>query len=310
MQIKFGLATPSQLWNLPLADKQLLLQQIVEAGYHHLFMADHVSFRNGSGTDGFVEVAALSQLNADIGVMISIYLLPLRHPLPVARQLATMAKIAPGRMLFGVGVGGEDRHEIEVCGVDPTTRGRRTNESLQVIRQLLAGEVVNFAGDHFNIESAEIRPQPAQPIPVIVGGRSDAALIRAGKYGEGWIGVWCSARRYREALKIVHDVAEQEGRSNVAWQHGYQPWVGVASSRDKARLVVKQQMESFYKVPFEKFERYTPYGTPAEVAEFLAEYADAGCRLFNIKMCTQHPEEEVSLAAEVRRELSAGTAST
>ena len=67
------------------------------------------SFRDGSGTDGFVEIAALSQLHAEISVMISIYLLPLRHPLPVARQLATMHKIAPGRMLFGVGIGGEEQ---------------------------------------------------------------------------------------------------------------------------------------------------------------------------------------------------------
>jgi len=310
LQVKFGLATPSQLWNLNLTEKQTLLQQIVEAGFDHLFMADHVSFRNGSGTDGFVEVAALSQLNADIGVMISIYLLPLRHPLPVARQLATMAKIAPGRMLFGIGVGGEDRHETEVCGVNPATRGKRTNESLQIIRQLLAGATVDFTGDHFAVEAATIRPQPAQPIPIIVGGRSDAALARAGRYGEGWIGVWCSPERYRQALTIVHDVAEQEGRSNVTWQHGYQPWVGVASSRNQARQVVKQQMEAFYKVPFEKFERYTPYGTPAEVADFLAEYADAGCRLFNIKMCTQHAEEEVPLAAQVRSELNARTASS
>ena len=52
-------------------------------------------------------------------VMTSIYLLPLRHPLPVARQLSSMGKVAPGRFTFGVGVGGEDRHEVEICGVDP-----------------------------------------------------------------------------------------------------------------------------------------------------------------------------------------------
>ena len=117
MSLKLGISTPSNLWSLEYEQRQATLARIQEAGFDHLFMADHVSFRNGSGTDGFVEVAALSQLNPKLGVMISIYLLPLRHPLPVARQLATMARIAPGRMIFGVGIGGEDRHEIEVCGV-------------------------------------------------------------------------------------------------------------------------------------------------------------------------------------------------
>ena len=111
MELKFGLATPSNLWSLAWQDRQQALSTIVDSGFDHIFMADHVSFRDGSGTDGFVEVASLSQLNPDIGVMISIYLLPLRHPLPVARQLASMARIAPGRMIFGVGIGGEDRHE-------------------------------------------------------------------------------------------------------------------------------------------------------------------------------------------------------
>ncbi len=301
----FGLATPTTLWDSDFAAKQGLIQQIADSGFDHLFMADHVSFRNGSGTDGFVEVAALSQLHPQIGVMISIYLLPLRHPLPVARQLATMAKIAPGRMIFGVGVGGEDRHEIQVCGVDPKTRGTRTNESLEIIRRLLAGETVDFQGQHFSIQAAKIRPRTQSIPPILVGGRSDAALLRAGKYAEGWIGVWCSPKRYTQALSIIRESAEQAGRHHVPWLHGYQPWVGIASDRAQAKQAVKEQMEAFYKVPFEKFERYTPYGTPAQVAEFLADYAQAGCRLFNLKICTPDPRDEVTMGAELVKGLKA-----
>jgi alkanesulfonate monooxygenase SsuD/methylene tetrahydromethanopterin reductase-like flavin-dependent oxidoreductase (luciferase family) len=303
LHIKFGLATPSTLWRSGMQEKQRILQEVHANGIDHLFMADHVSFRNGSGTDGFVEVAALSQLHAHVGVMISIYLLPLRHPLPVARQLATMAKIAPGRMMFGVGVGGDDRHEIEVCGVDPRTRGKRTNESLTIIRRLLAGEKVDFNGEHFDLTQAEIRPLPESAIPIIVGGRSDAALARAGLFGDGWIGVWCSTKRYKQALEIVADTAQAAGRANIQWLHGYQPWVGVAADEATARKVVKAQMESFYKVPFEKFERYTAYGTAAQVAEQLAGYGEVGCRLFNVKVCAEHVEEEVTLGGEVRTEL-------
>jgi alkanesulfonate monooxygenase SsuD/methylene tetrahydromethanopterin reductase-like flavin-dependent oxidoreductase (luciferase family) len=79
-----------------------------------------------------------------------VYLLPLRHPVLVARQLADIDRLAPGRLIFGVGVGGEDRREVSVCGVDPATRGLRMNECLTVVRQLsalftAAGQAVGVA---------------------------------------------------------------------------------------------------------------------------------------------------------------------
>ena len=305
MELKFGLATPSNLWSLDWDERRAVVGNIVESGFDHIFMADHVSFRNRSGTDGFVEVAALSQLDPRVGLMISIYLLPLRHPLPVARQLASMARIAPGRMIFGVGIGGEDRHEIEICGVDPKRRGIRTNESLEIIRGLLNGDAVSFSGVEFNISDAVIRPTPKKSIPIIVGGRSDAALTRAAKYSEGWIGVWCSSERFRNAINIVDAEAGEYGRSNVDWCHGYQPWVGLdAKDSKKAFESVKRGMENFYRIPFEKFERYTPSGTPTEVAEKLAPYVEAGCKVFNLKVCSQDAEEEVELGAELVSQLA------
>ena len=305
MELKFGLATPSNLWSLDWDERRAVVGNIVESGFDHIFMADHVSFRNGSGTDGFVEVAALSQLDPRVGVMISIYLLPLRHPLPVARQLASMARIAPGRMIFGVGIGGEDRHEIEICGVDPKRRGIRANESLEIIRGLLNGDAVSFSGVEFNISDAVIRPTPKKSIPIIVGGRSDAALARAAKYSEGWIGVWCSSERFRNAINIVDAEAEEYGRSEVDWCHGYQPWVGLdTKDSKKAFESVKRGMENFYRIPFEKFERYTPSGTPTEVAEKLAPYVEAGCKVFNLKVCSQDAEEEVELGAELVSQLA------
>ena len=305
MELKFGLATPSNLWSLDWDERRAVVGNIVESGFDHIFMADHVSFRNGSGTDGFVEVAALSQLDPRVGVMISIYLLPLRHPLPVARQLASMARIAPGRMIFGVGIGGEDRHEIEICGVDPKRRGIRANESLEIIRGLLNGDAVSFSGVEFNISDAVIRPTPKKSIPIIVGGRSDAALTRAAKYSEGWIGVWCSSERFRNAINIVDAEAEEYGRSEVDWCHGYQPWVGLdTKDSKKAFESVKRGMENFYRIPFKRFERYTPSGTPTEVAEKLAPYVEAGCKVFNLKVCSQDAEEEVELGAELVSQLA------
>ncbi len=125
----------------------------------------------------------------------AVYQLPLRHPVPVARQLADIAQLAPGRFTFAVGIGGEDRHEVSMCGVDPAPRGRRMDECLAVLRQLLAGPPVTFHGEFFCLDEAVIAPAPAPPVPVVVGGRSDAAIRRAGRLGDGWLGLWNSPRR-------------------------------------------------------------------------------------------------------------------
>jgi alkanesulfonate monooxygenase SsuD/methylene tetrahydromethanopterin reductase-like flavin-dependent oxidoreductase (luciferase family) len=112
-------------------------------------------------------------------VMIGVYLMPLRHPLSVARQLADIADLAPGRLTFGVGIGGEDPREVANAGVDPRTRGRRMDEALDVLHRLLTGEVVNFDGEFFHLEQASIVPAPSIPIPILVGGRCDAGIRRA-----------------------------------------------------------------------------------------------------------------------------------
>lgn len=298
-----GYATPVDLWNLPLEDKHKVLVALDDAGIDQIYMADHISFRNGSGTDGFVEIAALSQLHPTLNVMISVYLLALRHPLPVARQLATMSKIAPARVLFGVGIGGEDRHEIEVCGVDPRTRGRRTNESLELVRELMTGQPVDFAGEFFEVSQARIIPAVEPSIPIIIGGRSNAALTRAARYGDGWVGAWCSARRFGEAVERIATEASELGRGDVAWQHGYQPWVGVADTREQAKTLVGAAMEAFYKVPFAAFEKYTPCGTVDDVCEVLAPYVEAGCSMFNLKVVAVDDATSIAAAGQIAEQL-------
>src|SRR5204863_5601814 len=120
------------------------LARIADAGVDHLCVGDHVSFFVGAGSDGLVSATSLLAVQAELPVYVALYLLPLRHPVPVARQLASIAQLAPGRLTLGVGIGGEDPHEIAICGVDPTTRGRRMDESLRILRGLGEGRPVTF----------------------------------------------------------------------------------------------------------------------------------------------------------------------
>jgi alkanesulfonate monooxygenase SsuD/methylene tetrahydromethanopterin reductase-like flavin-dependent oxidoreductase (luciferase family) len=192
------------------------LGRIVDAGVDHVCVGDHVRFFVGAGLDGLITATSLLTLQAALPVYVGLYLLPLRHPVPVARQLASIAELAPGRLTFGVGIGGEDRHEIEICGVDPRTRGRRMDECLQILRALSDGKPVTFEGEFFSFQDALILPAPAPRIPVVVGGRSDAAVRRAARLGDGWLGIWVSPRRFATVVDQISEEAPQRAETRTA----------------------------------------------------------------------------------------------
>jgi alkanesulfonate monooxygenase SsuD/methylene tetrahydromethanopterin reductase-like flavin-dependent oxidoreductase (luciferase family) len=302
--IRLGVSTGLGLWYRSLDERRGLLDQIADSGIDHVFFADHVSFHDGSGKDGMVQATGLANLHETLGVYAGVYLLALRHPVTVARQICDIAVMAPGRFTFGVGVGGEDRHEVEVCGIDPSTRGRRTDAALDIVVRLLNGETVDHDSEFFSIEQANVLPAPAERVPIMVGGRSDAAVVRAGKFGDGWLASWCSARRFAEAVGLFDDAAVGRTPSN---DHGLQVWAGFGETGDAARTNVADAMEDFYKVPFAAFEKYTPWGSPADVAEQLVPYIEAGARHINLMPCGDSQEHSIEAAAEVRRLLLAAT---
>jgi alkanesulfonate monooxygenase SsuD/methylene tetrahydromethanopterin reductase-like flavin-dependent oxidoreductase (luciferase family) len=284
--------------------REVMLTRISDSGVDHVCVGDHVSFHVGAGTDALIDATSMLTHFADLPCYVALYLLPLRHPVLVARQLASLAEIAPGRLTFGVGIGGEDPHELEICGVDPRTRGRRMDESLAILRALSEGKPVSFDGEFFAIRDAQILPAPSPRIPIVVGGRSDAAVRRAGRFGDGWLGIWVSPRRFGSVVTQIAEHAVDADRTPSGFQHAMNVWCGFGGSRDRARALLVAEMQSFYQMPFEPFERYSPYGTPEEVADFLHPYIEAGCSAFNVIPCASDDETAVSAVAEVRRLLA------
>ncbi|MEZ5376989.1 MAG: LLM class flavin-dependent oxidoreductase [Acidimicrobiales bacterium] len=304
-KLRVGVSSPWNLFEEPVEEQRRQLDAIVDAGIDHLFMADHVSFRGGGGNDVLVHLAALAGLEPRLGLYAGVYLLALRHPMVAARQIATLASIAPGRLTMGVGVGGEDRHEFEVCGIDPSTRGRRTDSELEIVRRLLAGDTVDRADEFFTLESARILPVPNPSVPFVVGGRSVAAIERAGRLGDGWLAAWTTPQRFAEGIERATVAADAAGRQSVAWRHGYQIWVGIGGDRADARRHVAEAMSTFYRMPFEPFEKFTPVGTAAQVAEQLAPFVAAGALDLNITPCGPDRATEIAAVAEIKRLLAA-----
>ena len=300
---RVGMFPPFDLLERGDEPARAFLAQAAEAGIDHVCCGDHVSFA-GTGFDGLVQATALTLLHPTLPIYSGVYLLPLRHPVLVARQLADISRLAPRRLIFGVGVGGEDRREVSICGVDPATRGLRMNECLTIVRQLLTGTAVTFHGKFFDLDDAVIAPPPAAAIPIIIGGRSDAAIRRAGRLGDGWLGIWVSPRRFADAVAMAAQEAARTGRPDPPARHGMQVWCGLADSKEAARACLAPAMQAFYQLPFERFERYCPYGTADDVAEFLTPYLDAGCTEFNLIPQSPDHGQAVAGTAAVKRLLA------
>ena len=279
-----------------------------DVGLDHVGVGDHVSFLGGHGSDGLLAAASVLAASERLRVNTAVYLLPLRHPVVVARQLADLAQLAPGRFTFGVGLGGDDRHEFASCGLDASTRGRRMDEAIAIVRALLRGEEVDHDGDFFPLRAAKITPAPAEEVPLIVGGRSDAALRRAGRLGDGWFGLWVSADGYRRSLVTMREAAAGAGRADAPFRNALNIWCGSGLTTGEARSYLAPAMETFYGMPYERFERWSPAGRPRDVAEFVAPYVEVGCTLINLIMNGPSLEHEVEACAEVRAALLAGAA--
>ncbi|MGI8926633.1 MAG: LLM class flavin-dependent oxidoreductase [Tepidiformaceae bacterium] len=268
-------------------------------GLDGLLAGDHVTFY-GYGFDGLQTLTAVAAVTSRITLKTAVYLLPLRHPMPVALQVAALSQLSMGRFVFGIGVGGEDPHEFTSCGVDPRTRGARTNEALQILMRVWSEDHVSFRGRHFQLEDVTLYPKPMGHVPIFVGGRSDAALVRAGRYGDGYTGIWQSVERLRQAREVIDAASVAAGREAGCVELGMQFWTSVAPDRAAARDQVARGMEGTYRLPFERFEKYTPYGPAAAIAEAIAPYVEAGARHVNLMPVQGSPEENIDRAAEVQ----------
>ena len=190
------------------------LESISQWGYEVLWAPDHVAF-TGPVNDPLTTLAYLSALDPKLTFGTSVYLLPLRHPVPVAKMVATLDRLlGAGHFIFGVGVGGEFPREYEACGVPIHERGGRATEAIQVMKRLWSGERVEHRGKYFSFGEISMQPKPKTPggPPVWIGGRAEGPLKRAARFGDGWMPYVVTPKRFADGLDFIGKEAERAGR--------------------------------------------------------------------------------------------------
>jgi probable F420-dependent oxidoreductase len=229
-------------------------------------------------------------------------LLPLRHPSLVAKEFASVDYLSGGRVVLGVGVGGEGLKDFDAVGVGPGERGARTDEAMRALRVLFSERPASFVGRFFRFGGVEIDPPPAQPggPPLWVGGRSEAARRRAGRLGDGWLPIWVSPEAFASGWEEVRRHAREAGRDPESLEPAVvlPACVGRAAAR-RAR----EHLSARYRTGFElrHIERYCVVGSPEECAARVREYVDAGARhvVFNPVVPVAEVLDEARRLAEV-----------
>ncbi|GAA1506812.1 hypothetical protein GCM10009677_44160 [Sphaerisporangium rubeum] len=215
-------------------------QGVEELGYRHVMAYDHVVGADPEAHKGwsgpydlhttfhepmvmFGYLAALTSLELVTGIII----LPQRQTVLVAKQAAEVDLLTGGRFRLGVGLGW-NKVEYEALGEDFTTRGRRMEEQVEVLRRLWTEQAVTFDGAYHRVTAAGLAPAPVQrPVPLWFGGQSEKAYRRAGRLADGWFPQMGPGPELEEAKAVVHGAAAEAGRDPAAiGMEGRANWTG------------------------------------------------------------------------------------
>jgi probable F420-dependent oxidoreductase len=246
-------------WLPSIAELRELVELVDAAGYDSLWCGDHISFPMAI-LDPLLQLAQAAVVSRRLMFGTSVYLLPLRHPVPMAKQVASLDHLTEGRFIFGVGLGGEFPKEYEACGVPLKERGARLEEAIMLLRELWSGEPVTHEGglyQSFNGVPLQPPARQADGPPIWCGGRSDAALARAGRLADGWISYVVTPEMYNSGLDKIAMAARSAGRNRSKFGTGHLLFTRLDDSYEKALDAATLSLSHRYAMDFRKAaERY------------------------------------------------------
>lgn len=168
-------------------------------------------------TDPLVAIPAMAAITSQLRFVTNVVKAPLRHPLLLAKQVASVAAMFEGRLTLGVGSSWIPE-EFEWLGLSMRTRGRRLDEAIDVLRLVCGGggpQWVEYHGRHLDTGPLMISPAPTLPVPIIVGGHSEPALRRAAVRGDGWISVQSTTDELRPVIDELARLRDEAGREDT-----------------------------------------------------------------------------------------------
>ena len=281
------------------------LRDLVEVGdtwgYDSLWLSDRV-VGEGCSPEPLIALGMVAAYSDRLKFGTSVLQLPIRNPVILAKEMATLDFLSNGRFLPAIGLGQDDPREYEACGVSKEDRGRRTDEAMDVMRRLWREDNVTYEGRFFSLHDVTISPKPVQvpSIPVWVGGRTEAAQRRVGRVGDGWLVSSATAEEVKEGVEAIFASAAKHDRQFDEDHIGALLGFYIAPTRKEAESAAEPFM--LRQRPDAHYREYNALGTPEQVEETLRRYLDAGASKFVVRpMCS--PELAIEQLELLGREI-------
>jgi len=276
--IRFGIAIGAYSSGVPGARELTELARTAEAvGFDSVQVGDHIQW-HAPILEATTVLATFAAATSRVRIASDVIILPLRDPVLIAKTVASLDVLSGGRMIFGVGVGGDHPDEYRAMRVPLSERGSRANEMLHIVRGLFANERFSYAGRHFTIEDVAISPRPLQrSLPIWVGGTSEPALRRAARYGDGWIAAFTSERKFTRLAEQTRGFLLEAGRSPEGFTWGVFLFSNMGPDAAQAKAAGAEYISRVYRLPGEEIMSRFGIAGPVEAgADRVRTFIEAG----------------------------------
>lgn len=230
-------------------------------------------------------LAALAYETKQVRIGCLVFCIGFRHPVVLAKHLATLDHLSGGRLEIGLGAGWNYREHVPFGLPFPSmgTRLGQVEEGMQIMRRLLRGERISFKGKHFQIEDAWCHPRPLQSAPrVWIGGAGEKRTLQiAARYADGWNIAYISPQVYAHKNAVLNRWCDREGREPSDITRSVNLGFYMGTNNQQARLEAKRY-NNYFAQQADEFREGTLFGTPNAVIDRLGEYAEAGVTDLNI----------------------------
>ncbi len=286
--MKFGVQTRLPTPNLA----RKTVETLDRLDFDSIWVGDHIAFTSPI-LDPFVQLAHAAAYSKRLTFGTGVYLLPMRHAGPVAKQAGSLDHLTEGRFIFGVGLGGEFPNEWALAGVPTSERGARMDEAIPVLRKLWRGEPVSHEGRFYSFPEVHMQPASYQEggPPIWCGGRTDAALRRAGELADGYYSYVVTPEMFAGALEKIEAAADVASRNLTSYGTGHLLFCCIRDSYEEALDRATELLSERYAMDFrEPAKRYCALGTPEDIAEKIAAFHAAGVRHIVVDFLGFQPE--------------------
>jgi probable F420-dependent oxidoreductase len=301
MSTKCGISIP-QTFEQSVVDVELIRKFVVRAetlGYDSLWVQEQM-ITDTAILEPVALLTYVAALTSRVRLGTAVLLTAVRNPVELAKTLATIDQLSGGRLVVGVGIGGPTTPH-EIFGVPREHRVRRFVEGIKVMKALWTQPKASVSGDFWNFTDVPMEPRPAQKPhpPIWFGARTEVALKRAARLGDGWMGPGSSSSaEFVQHMEWIRRLLDEAKRDPATFSISKRVYIAVDENRDIAERRLRQWFGARYKFP-DMAPRVSIFGSRSECVDKLGALVKAGAQHLLLDPVYDHVEQMELLAAEV-----------